>query len=204
MYGLWWWASPNKAPNSSKKVEEEKGISVVSHVHPKALPYHHLKIEQFYDLFWMMMRPAMRPSGHTFHPLWSWSSLHTEKPHKDSWASFGSLNFRGILFFTTYHEMRRENYWISDRLKKTFSRYILWQEDDIQLGKQREKKITFVFCTDRFVVWFLFHHTRTNLWKKTSYFQINWFSNWSKSSSQSLHCRLKGFKRIFKRNKVQK
>ena len=193
MYGLWWWASPNKAPNSSKKVEEEEGISVVSHVHPKALAHHHLEVEQFYDLFWMMMKPAMRPSGHTFHPSWSWSSLHTEKPHKDSWASFGSLNFRGILFFTTYHEMRRENYWISDRLKKTFSRYILWQEDDIQLGKQREKKITFYFALTASLSG-SFSIILEQICGKTSYFQINWFSNWSKSSSQSLHCRLRGSK----------
>ena len=145
MYGLWWWASPNKAPNSSKKVEEEEGISVVSHVHPKALAHHHLEVQQVWDLFWMMMKPAMRPSGHTFHPLWSWSSLHTEQPHKDSWASFGSLNFRAILFFTTYHEMRRENYWISDRLKKTFSRYILWQEDDISSWANRgRRKLLFI------------------------------------------------------------
>ena len=188
MYGLWWWASPNKAPNSSKKVEEEKGISVVSHVHPKALPYHHLKIEQFYDLFWMMMRPAMRPSGHTFHPLWSWSSLHTEKPHKDSWASFGSLNFRAILFLQ--HIMR----WG----ERTIGYLIGWRKPshDIYYDK---KTISSWANRGRIKILLYFALTASlsgsfsiileQICGKTSYFHINWFSNWSKSSLQSLHCR---------------
>ena len=184
MYGLWWWASPNKAPNSSKKVEEEEGISVVSHVHPKALAHHHLEVEQFYDLFWMMMKPAMRPSGHTFHPSWSWSSLHTEQPHKDSRVKLWVAKLQGNSSFLQ-HIMR----WG----ERTIGYLIGWRKPSHDIyydkktiypaGQTEGEENYFLFCTDRFVVWFLFHHTRTNLWKKTSYFQINWFSNWSKSSS---------------------
>ena len=194
MYGLWWWASPNKAPNSSKKVEEEEGISVVSHVHPKALAHHHLEVEQFYDLFWMMMKPAMRPSGHTFHPSWSWSSLHTEQPHKDSRVKLWVAKLQGnSLFYNISWYEERELLDIWEVEKNPLTIHILGQEDDIQLGEKEGEEN--YFCILHWPLHCLVpfpSYSNKSVEKHltfTSYFHINWFSNWSKSSLQSLHCR---------------